>query len=117
MCGFNCHGPRGEIEFAPRLTPERFKAPFVGAEGWGTFQQRVVDGVLTASLDISYGRLDLKTLRLTLPTGLEVSRVAARVNGQQTRASLICEGQSVFVQWAEMLPMESGQQLEVTLSS
>ena len=30
-CGFEHHGPKGHIGFAPRLTPENFKAAFIGA--------------------------------------------------------------------------------------
>ena len=38
-CGFEYHGPRGHLGFAPRLTPDKFRAPFTAAEGWGTFIQ------------------------------------------------------------------------------
>lgn len=38
--GFESHGPRGRIGFAPRLTPENFRAPFTAAEGWGTYHQK-----------------------------------------------------------------------------
>ena len=38
-CSFEYHGPKGHLGFAPRLTPENFRAPFTTAEGWGTFDQ------------------------------------------------------------------------------
>ena len=39
-CGFEYHGPRGHLGFAPRVHPEDFKAAFTAAEGWGTFSQK-----------------------------------------------------------------------------
>lgn len=38
-CGFEYHGPRGHLAFAPRLSPENFSAPFTAAEGWGILHQ------------------------------------------------------------------------------
>ena len=39
ICGYEYHGPKGHIGFAPKLTPENFRAPFTAAEGWGTYAQ------------------------------------------------------------------------------
>ena len=39
-CGYEYHGPKGHLAFAPRLTPEDFRAAFTTAEGWGTFSQK-----------------------------------------------------------------------------
>ena len=41
ISGFEYHGPKGHIGFAPRLTPENFKAPFTAAEGWGSYEQQI----------------------------------------------------------------------------
>ncbi len=116
LCGFQCHGPRGEVEFAPRLTPERFRAPFVGPEGWGTFAQRVEDGSMTASLDLAYGTLGLQALTLSLPDGVEVSRVAARLGGKEAPASLRRDGRRVIITWSEKLRLQPDKTLEVVLT-
>ena len=36
LCGFEYHGPKGHLGFAPRITPDDFRAAFTAAEGWGT---------------------------------------------------------------------------------
>ncbi|SEW54294.1 GH116 family glycosyl-hydrolase [Chitinophaga arvensicola] len=56
--GFRYHGPKGYIAFAPAMNKENFKAPFVTAEGWGTYTQQGSKH----SLALKYGRLLLKTL-------------------------------------------------------
>jgi uncharacterized protein (DUF608 family) len=38
-CGFEYHGPKGYIRFAPKWNKENFKAPFTVAEGWGSYTQ------------------------------------------------------------------------------
>src|SRR6185369_11236940 len=38
--GFEHHGPQGHIGFAPRVTPEDFRAAFTTAEGWGSYSQK-----------------------------------------------------------------------------
>jgi len=40
-CGYEHHGPKGHLGFAPRLTPEDCRCAFTTAEGWGTYSQRM----------------------------------------------------------------------------
>ena len=54
-CGYEYHGPKGYLAFAPRIQPEEFRAPFTTAEGWGTFSQRRADQVQTASVGVQMG--------------------------------------------------------------
>lgn len=61
ISGFTYHGPAGEIGFAPRLTPERFRSAFTAAEGWGTYEQGITDGRLTARLEVRHGKLRVNT--------------------------------------------------------
>ena len=76
-CGYEHHGPRGYLAFAPRLSPENFKAAFTSAQGWGTFWQKAADGKFTAGVEIKAGQLTLKTLRLTPPAGIKLIGVSA----------------------------------------
>ena len=39
-CGYEYHGPKRHSAFAPRLSPENFRAAFTTAEGWGAFSQK-----------------------------------------------------------------------------
>ena len=68
-CGFEYHGPKGQIGFAPRLTPENFKAAFTAAEGWGSLSQSRDGKTQTNRIEVKWGGLRLKTLAFELPPG------------------------------------------------
>lgn len=65
-CGFTYHGPKGHIGFAPKITPESFKAPFTAAEGWGTYSQQREANAFSATAAVAYGRLAVKKLTVEL---------------------------------------------------
>ena len=62
-CGFEHHGPKAHIGFAPRITPENFKAAFTSAEGWGAFSQTAQG----AEIAVKFGKLRVKTIALAFP--------------------------------------------------
>ncbi len=76
-CGFEYNGPHGHIGFAPRLTPENFKAPFTAAEGWGSFSQKISDKSHTAYLEVKWGRLHLHSI--SIATTAKIATVTVQV--------------------------------------
>ena len=89
ICGFEYHGPKGHIAFSPRLTPENFKAPFITAEGWGTYTQSQKGRKLTAKLEIKWGQLKLRSIALVPSTVIK----RATVNGHKADFEVI-DGQT-----------------------
>ena len=71
-CGYEYHGPKGHIGFAPRLSPDDFKAAFTAAEGWGTFSQQRKGGKQVHTLAVAVGQ-----------TAAEVSGVRASGTGRR----------------------------------
>ena len=65
-CGFTYHGPKGHIGFAPKITPENFKAPFTAAEGWGTYSQQRDANSFSASAAVAYGKLAVRKISIEL---------------------------------------------------
>ncbi len=63
-CGFTYHGPKQEIGFAPKLTPDNFKAAFTAAEGWGTYSQVKKGKDLECTIDVKWGKLVVKTINV-----------------------------------------------------
>ena len=80
VSGFDYHGPKGHITFAPKMTPEKFKTPFTAAKGWGTFEQEKKDGEMQANLSIKYGNVNLQ--KITLESNVNVSNCMVKLNGK-----------------------------------
>jgi hypothetical protein len=115
-CGFETNGPNGHLGFAPRLTPERFKAPFTAAEGWGTFEQTRVGAKQVGSVTLRHGRLRVRTLAFAVPENQTPQSVQARLNGQAVDASLQVSGSRVLVTLSPETVVSRDGILEVTLT-
>jgi hypothetical protein len=114
-CGFEYHGPRGHLGFAPRLGPDDFKAAFTAAEGWGTYSQSRKDGRLTATLAPRHGRVRLKTLALELAANAKPGSVTVTVDGAWVRAALSGDGPRVVVAFGEEVTVEAGKSAVVVV--
>lgn len=114
-CGYEYHGPRGHLGFAPRLTPEKFRAAFTTAEGWGTYSQSVAAGALTAAIELKWGQLKLVTLALNAAQVPAASKVRVRVAGQKIDAEVSADGDKRIVRLARQVVLKPGQLLEAEL--
>jgi non-lysosomal glucosylceramidase len=108
-CGFEYHGPKGHIGFAPRLTPENFRAPFTAAEGWGTFRQERDGRTQRAKLDIHWGRLRLRSLALELSAGAHPAKVTVRLGDRTVAAThAVDAGRCIITLAAEITVPQAG---------
>jgi len=117
-CGYEYHGPKGYLAFAPRIQPEAFRAPFTTAEGWGTFPQRRTDQVQTASVGVRWGRLKLKRLRLGLKENFRPAQVAVKLAGNpvsNVSSRVSAQELTIDIEFLEELAIEAGNDLAVEL--
>lgn len=115
-CGFDYHGPQGRLAFAPRLSPEDFRAPFVTAEGWGTFSQKAANNMMQASVRLRWGRLRLTSLVLTPQQGFAPKSVRVTVNGRPFGAALAAEAGRSALSFVTGLALREGDLLEASLT-
>jgi len=80
LAGFECHGPKGHLGFAPKVTPDDFKAAFTAAEGWGTFEQAREGGGQTERITVVWGKLRLKSLSFAVSAPSQ--SVSVTIGGQ-----------------------------------
>jgi hypothetical protein len=117
ISGFEYDGPERHIGFAPRLTPENFKAPFTAAEGWGSYSQKIADGTMRADLAVKYGKVPLRTMSLVVPEGKAPATVSATLGGKALSASVRENDGALEVAFDPEVTVEAGQTLEVELSA
>ncbi|WP_343743769.1 GH116 family glycosyl-hydrolase [Chitinophaga sp.] len=113
-CGFAYHGPHQYIRFAPALQKEQFKAPFVTAEGWGTFTQQQQHGRGEYRLALKYGRLPLLTCCFEQA---RPATVAVKAGARQLPATFTHENGRVTVTLQQPVTLHAGETLQVTMIS
>jgi uncharacterized protein (DUF608 family) len=111
--GFEYHGPRGLLGFAPRLTPENFRCAFTSAEGWGTFAQRREGGQMTAEIILKWGRLRLATLKLTPPA--RPARVRIARGKQVLTAGVDYADGALLLRFSPPLMLGAGETLQASM--
>ena len=113
LAGFQYHGPRGWLGFAPRISPENFRAAFTTAEGWTVFQQTRTDTEQRDEIEVRWGRL--RMTRLSLETNGTARNVSVSLNGNPIEvASKVQKGQ-ITVSLDKDAVLQAGEKLEAIL--
>jgi uncharacterized protein (DUF608 family) len=116
VCGFDYHGPKGYLAFAPKITPEDFKAPFVAAEGWGSYSQKIAGPKMTAEITLMSGRLRLQTLGLDIPHGQTLKHAQVLIGDRQIKAGLKQTGARIILELEQTLNMQAGEKVQIALA-
>ncbi|HRT09028.1 MAG TPA: GH116 family glycosyl-hydrolase [Candidatus Paceibacterota bacterium] len=120
-CGFECHGPRGHLGFAPRLRTRsadgaaRFQAAFTCATGWGTFSETWQPGRGDAAVRLKWGELRLRTLALEMPEGKRAASLRVACRGRRLSAEYSQTGSRLLITLERSFRLNAGQTLELRL--
>ena len=112
-CGFEYHGPKGYLKFAPKMQAENFKAPFITAAAWGSFEQTRRTNQLSASLNIKYGFLMLT--QLVLETSGHTIAMAL-IGNKKINCSLKKNGTDTVVHFDKTVTIHAQEHLKIVLS-
>ncbi|MNY34346.1 hypothetical protein D3C86_1686810 [compost metagenome] len=115
-CGFEYHGPKGYISFAPKWNKENFKAPFTSAEGWGTYSQQKTGLKQIHNLELKYGSLMLNKISLEKSGSGKLSLISAQLGGKQIPLTFKQENNSVEILLKEALDIQKKQILTIIMS-
>ena len=116
ICGFEHHGPKKHIGFAPQLSPENFKAAFTAAEGWGTFTQTQKADSQKAQIEIKWGALRLKTLTLELPDKAVPHKVRVSMANMPVRAGFEKQSKKIIISLTQAITLNTKEKLAVEIN-
>ncbi len=115
--GFEHHGPRGHLGFAPKIGPDDFRAAFTVGAGWGTYTQQRRDGTFKADVHLRFGRL-ARLRSFAVEVAGPVRRVdAVLLSGGRRRdvrvRSWRQDGNRLRLTFASPVDLEAGRRLQV----
>jgi hypothetical protein len=113
--GFEYHGPRGYLAFAPRLTRDNFKAAFTAAEGWGSYTQRTTNKRFAAEIALKWGNLQIKVLTLTLPDKMDAKSLHIEIDGRTIKATHLMQNTRLVITPVAPIALRAGQKLRVSV--
>jgi len=112
--GFRYDGGRQALDFAPILTPERFKSFFTAPEGWGSLEQSRDAAGQRNAIRVVEGHLPLAFLRLSVPAGMH--NAALTLAGARLPAHLKTVEGGAVVTPAAAIDVQAGQVLVIAFS-
>jgi uncharacterized protein (DUF608 family) len=115
--GFSYDGPDQSIGFQPLWQPEKHRSFFTAAKGWGLFSQTRVGSKQTATIDLKYGDLDLRTITLAVPDRQKVKAVRVLLDGKKLPIqSYEQTGQGVDIVLQQSAQLQAGALLQIDLA-
>ena len=115
-CGFEYHGPKGYIAFAPKWNKENFKAPFTSALGWGTYSQQKSGLKQIHRFELKYGTLALNKISLEKLGGGKSRTVSAELAGKQIPLTFKQENNLIEILIKETLNIQKNQILTISIA-
>jgi uncharacterized protein (DUF608 family) len=116
LAGYEYHGPKGHLGFAPRITPEDFRAAFTCAEGWGTFTQKRNRKTQIEEIEVRWGKLSLKSLAFAVPENFRKVKVSVTAAGRPVKIDYKREDDRLEITLKNELVLSEGQTLQVSIN-
>ena len=102
-------------DFRPRMNPENHASFFSGAEGYGLFKQVVDAGKLTASIEVSDGRLRVSEIVLSAE-GKEPESARVVMGDDVVESKLEIKDANTHLKLSQAVTLTADQKLEIELS-
>lgn len=114
-CGFEYHGPKGYIRFAPKWDKENFKAPFISATAWGSYLQQKQNNKQLHKLEVKYGSLQLQNISLEKADGTKAGSASVMIGSKKIPAGFKQEGSDIIIGLASKITIRTNQVLNISI--
>jgi non-lysosomal glucosylceramidase len=115
LSGYEYHGPKGHLGFAPRITPEDFRAAFTAAEGWGLFLQKRDGKIQRERIELRWGQLSVKSLAFAVPDNFRSVKVSVTAADKPVEHDYTLKDGRLEITLKEKLVISENQVLDVTI--
>jgi uncharacterized protein (DUF608 family) len=117
LAGYEHHGPKGHLGFAPRITPGNFQAAFTAAGAWGSFSQKRDGNMQREKIEVRWGKLSLKTLAFAVPESLRPVEVKLSLDGRPLDFGYghALKNGNLRIELSEKLVLSENQTLQVDI--
>ncbi|BDD12156.1 hypothetical protein FUAX_45880 (plasmid) [Fulvitalea axinellae] len=114
--GYFYHGPEARMSFSPKMNKEDFRSAFIAAEAWGSFAQKKLNGIQTATLELAYGQMNLKELGLDVLLEGKPKKVTLLVNGKKTKVKHSVKQGKIKLSFAKKI-LKKGDDIRVEIQA
>jgi non-lysosomal glucosylceramidase len=114
-CGFEYHGPKGFIRFAPKWDKENFKAPFTTALGWGTYSQKKTSSTQVHVFELKHGSLQLQKISLEKMDLKEIKSISVIMDGQKIPADFTLDGATILITLLKPVSIQTNKSLIISI--
>ncbi len=115
LAGYEYHGPKKHIGFAPKITPDNFSAAFTAAEGWGTFTQKRDEKTQREKIAVRWGTLSVESLAFAVPDDFDVAGVTVTLDKTAVKSSYTLKNGRLEIKLAKGQVVNEDQTLEVVI--
>jgi hypothetical protein len=116
ICGYYYHGPKGELSFLPKLTPENFKSAFTVAQGWGAYAQTFANNTQQVVIKLVYGKLCLNKLSITRFDEKNVISTIVKIDNQEVSSSITENNDCIDILFDGVVTIATDQELTVEVN-
>jgi hypothetical protein len=112
-CGYEYHGPKQYIGFAPQINAAKFKAPFTSANGWGSYAQTKTQEQFHATIHLKYGTLFIK--KISVASGINKKVVKVEVGGKNMSCTTQLINNKTIIEFPQTIELIANQQLHINI--
>lgn len=116
LTGISYSSKLNQLSLSPKINQRDFQSFFITKSAWGKISQRITQKMLTCSITISYGTLELSSTKIDLKdefkeVKISKSMVISEGKYQDVGVTQIFNGSIIEISFDETLNLNEGHQL------